>query len=79
MSSPIDSRPKFLWYKPEIALISGIAWDHVNVYPNYDDYVKQFNIFISSIQPGGVLIFNNEDKLLKKLVEKNSNTIKNTI
>ena len=76
LSSPIDSKPKFLWYKPEIALISGIAWDHVNVYPNYDDYVKQFNSFISSIRPGGVLIFNNEDKLLKELVENNSNTIK---
>ena len=76
LSSPIDRKPKFLWYKPEIALISGIAWDHVNVYPNYDDYVKQFNSFISSIQPGGVLIFNNEDKLLKELVENNSNTIK---
>mgnify|MGYP001355130175 FL=1 len=76
LSSPIDRKPKFLWYKPEIALISGIAWDHVNVYPNYDDYLKQFNSFISSIQPGGVLIFNNEDKLLKELVENNSNTIK---
>ena len=76
LSSPIDRKPKFLWYKPEIALISGIAWDHVNVYPNYDDYVKQFNSFISSIRPGGVLIFNNEDKLLKELVENNSNTIK---
>ena len=76
LSSPIDSKPKFLWYKPEIALISGIAWDHLNVYPNYDDYVKQFNSFISSIRPGGVLIFNNEDKLLKELVENNSNTIK---
>ena len=76
LSSPIDSRPKFLWYKPEIALISGIAWDHVNVYPLFDEYVKQFNIFISSIRPGGVLIFNEEDRLLKKLVEKNSNPIK---
>ncbi|GIS21744.1 MAG: peptidoglycan synthetase [Bacteroidota bacterium] len=76
LSSPIDSKPKFLWYKPEIALISGIAWDHVNVYPVFDEYVKQFNSFISSIRPGGVLIFNDEDKLLKELVEKNSNLIK---
>ncbi len=76
LSSPIDSKPKFLWYKPEIALISGIAWDHVNVYPVFDKYIEQFNSFISSIRPGGVLIFNEEDKLLKELVEKNSNLIK---
>ena len=57
LSSPIDSKPKFLWYKPEIALISGIAWDHVNVYPVFDEYIEQFNSFISSIRPGGVLIF----------------------
>jgi len=75
-SSPIDNRPKFMWYEPEIALISGIAWDHVNLYPLFDDYVKQFNSFISSIRPGGVLIFNEEDKLLRELVEKNSNLIK---
>ena len=76
LSSPIDSRPKFLWYKPEIALITGIAWDHVNVYPLFDEYIKQFNSFISSIRPGGVLIYNEEDELLKELVEKNSNLIK---
>ncbi len=76
LSSPIDSKPKFLWYKPEIALISGIAWDHINVYPVFDKYIEQFNRFISSIRPGGVLIFNEEDKVLKELVEKNSNLIK---
>ena len=76
LSSPIDSKPKFLWYKPEIALISGIAWDHVNVYPLFDEYIEQFNSFISSIRPGGVLLFNEEDKLLEELVEKNSNLIK---
>ena len=76
LSSPIDSKPKFLWYKPEIALISGIAWDHVNVYPVFDEYIEQFNSFISSIRPGGVLIFNEQDKLLKELVEKNSSLIK---
>ena len=76
LSSPIDSKPKFLWYKPEIALISGIAWDHVNVYPVFDKYIEQFNRFISSIRPGGVLIFNEQDKLLKELVEKNSSLIK---
>ena len=76
LSSPIDSRPKFLWYTPEIALISGIAWDHVNVFPTFEDYVSQFNQFISSIQAGGVLIYNQEDKVLKKLVDSSEHPIK---
>ena len=42
LSSPIDLRPKFLWYRPEIALISGIAWDHINVFPTFENYIKQF-------------------------------------
>ena len=76
LSSPIDLRPKFLWYKPEIALISGIAWDHINVFPTFDNYTKQFDLFISSIKSGGVLIYNNEDKILKEIVEANINPIK---
>ncbi len=76
LSSPIDLSPKFLWYKPEIALISGIAWDHINVFPTFENYTKQFDLFISSIKPGGVLIYNNEDKILKQIVEANINPIK---
>ena len=76
LSSPIDLQPKFLWYKPEIALISGIAWDHINVFPTFENYTNQFDLFISSIKPGGVLIFNNEDKILKEIVEINTNPIK---
>ena len=48
LSSPLDPRPKFHLYKPNIALLSGIAWDHVNVFPTMDDYIKQFKIFIWS-------------------------------
>jgi UDP-N-acetylmuramate: L-alanyl-gamma-D-glutamyl-meso-diaminopimelate ligase len=76
LSSPIDLRPKFLWYRPEIALISGIAWDHVNVFPTFEKYVKQFEFFIDSIQPGGLLIYNEEDEILKSLVETNQHPIK---
>ena len=61
LSSPIDLKPKFLWYNPEIALISGIAWDHVNVFPTFENYIEQFESFIASIQEGGVLIYNAED------------------
>ncbi|MDC3215676.1 Mur ligase family protein [Flavobacteriaceae bacterium] len=76
LSSAIDSQPKFLWYKPEIALISGIAWDHVNVFPTFEDYISQFEKFIYSIVEGGVLFYNEEDKELKSLVENCSHPLK---
>ena len=65
-----------MWYRPEIALISGIAWDHINVFPTFENYVKQFESFINSIQPGGVLIYNEEDEILKSLVEAHPHSIK---
>ena len=72
LSSAIDLRPKFLWYHPEIALISGIAWDHINVFPTFENYIKQFHIFAESIQDEGALIFCEEDENLNDMV--NSNT-----
>ena len=65
LSSPIDLRPKFHHYKPQITLISGIAWDHVNVFKTEVDYNRQFEIFIQSITAGGVLVFNQEDDTLQ--------------
>ena len=70
LSSPIDRRPKFHLYNPNIALLSGIAWDHINVFPTFEDYVEQFEIFIKSIVNGGILVYNTEDSVLKKLVEE---------
>lgn len=62
LTSPIDPRPKFLHYRPHIALISGIGWDHVNVFPQFEDYLNQFRQFISVIEPGGTLVYNAEDQ-----------------
>ncbi|MDX1603063.1 MAG: Mur ligase family protein, partial [Salinimicrobium sediminis] len=76
LSSPIDRRPKFHLYKPNIALLSGIAWDHINVFPTYENYVDQFRIFIDSIVKGGILVYNEEDLQLKKLVSETKNTIR---
>ena len=76
LSSPIDLSPKFHHYKPQIALISGIAWDHVNVFKTRVDYNKQFEIFIDSITPGGVLVYNKEDAALNAMVEASENTIR---
>jgi UDP-N-acetylmuramate: L-alanyl-gamma-D-glutamyl-meso-diaminopimelate ligase len=64
LSSPIDMRPKFHLYKPHIASISGIAWDHINVFPTFENYVEQFTIFVEKIEKDGTLIFNLNDKNL---------------
>lgn len=76
LSSPIDRRPKFHLYQPNIALLSGIAWDHINVFPTFEEYLEQFRIFIDSIVKGGILVYNEEDPLLNKLVQETSNTIR---
>lgn len=76
LSSPIDRRPKFHLYKPNIALLSGIAWDHINVFPTYENYVEQFSIFLNEITEGGAIIYNEEDIEVKKVVESTTNIIK---
>lgn len=76
LSSPIDRRPKFHLYKPNIALLSGIAWDHINVFPTYENYVEQFKIFVDSIVLGGSINYNEEDEDLKQIVEASENQIR---
>ena len=76
LSSPIDRRPKFHLYKANIALLSGIAWDHINVFPTFENYVEQFEIFIDTMVNGGALIYNEEDKIVKRVVEEATKAIK---
>jgi UDP-N-acetylmuramate: L-alanyl-gamma-D-glutamyl-meso-diaminopimelate ligase len=76
LSSPIDRRPKFHLYKPNIALLSGIAWDHINVFPTYENYLEQFGIFIDSIVRGGSINYNEEDLEVKRVVEASENQIR---
>ncbi|OUR91374.1 peptidoglycan synthetase [Flavobacteriales bacterium 34_180_T64] len=76
LSSPIDMRPKFHLYQPNIALISGIAWDHINVFPTYEGYVEQFSIFVDSIVKGGSITYNEEDPEVERIVEASENTIR---
>ena len=68
LSSPIDMRPKFLWYKPHIAVISGIAWDHINVFPTFISYLNQFKNFIKSISE--TLIYFDGDTNLNNIINK---------
>lgn len=76
LSSALDRRPKILLYQPNIALISGIAWDHVNVFPTFENYIHQFELFVDSITPGGALIYNSEDETLLRVVEENQKALK---
>jgi UDP-N-acetylmuramate: L-alanyl-gamma-D-glutamyl-meso-diaminopimelate ligase len=69
-ASVLEKRPKFHFLFPHIAIITGIAWDHINVFPTFDIYLEQFAIFINKIEPSGVLIYNETDEVLKTLVEK---------
>lgn len=70
LSSVMDRRPKFHLYRPNIALLSGISWDHINVFPTFENYVEQFRIFVDSIVPGGILVYNEEDPLLEEIAEQ---------
>jgi|SRR6201993_339269 len=78
LASPIDRRPKFHLYKPNIAIISGIAWDHINVFPTYKNYVDQFEKFIHLIEPNGSLMYCAVDAELKNLVETTEAAISKT-
>jgi UDP-N-acetylmuramate: L-alanyl-gamma-D-glutamyl-meso-diaminopimelate ligase len=75
LSSPIDRRPKFHLYKPDVAIISGIAWDHINVFPTFENYVEQFDTFCSLIAFDGTLIYNQDDEEVNKLGIKFSSMI----
>lgn len=74
-ASAIDKRPKFHFLYPHIAVLTGIAWDHINVFPTFEIYLEQFNIFIDNIDSGGLLIYNETDPVLKKLVVEHPSLI----
>jgi UDP-N-acetylmuramate: L-alanyl-gamma-D-glutamyl-meso-diaminopimelate ligase len=76
LASPIDRRPKFHLYHPHIAIISGIAWDHINVFPTYENYVEQFEKFIHLIEKNGSLIYCSADKELDALVARSTASVK---
>ena len=65
-ASVLEKRPKFHFLFPHIAVLTGIAWDHINVFPTFDFYLEQFRIFIRMIESGGLLIYNEQDRVLKE-------------
>jgi UDP-N-acetylmuramate: L-alanyl-gamma-D-glutamyl-meso-diaminopimelate ligase len=76
LTSAIDRRPKFHLYMPDIAVINGIAWDHMNVFPTFDYYVEQFRIFTEKISDGGYLIYFSDDGEVRKIAEASQRNIK---
>ena len=69
LSSPIDRRPKFHWYRPHVGCISGIAWDHINVFPTFENYVEQFKIYIDKFEHNGTLVYFEGDEHIRSLIE----------
>ncbi|HEX2921333.1 MAG TPA: Mur ligase family protein [Bacteroidales bacterium] len=67
LTSALDKRPKFHLYMPDIAIVNGIAWDHKNVFPTFENYVDQFRIFINKIAKGGILVYYEDDEIVKQL------------
>lgn len=76
LASPIDMRPKFHLYKANLAVISGVAWDHINVFKTFEDYIEQFKIFIDTIDPKGTLVYCQDDEVLAKVVENSKSEVK---
>jgi UDP-N-acetylmuramate: L-alanyl-gamma-D-glutamyl-meso-diaminopimelate ligase len=70
LTSPIDRRPKFHLYKPDIAILSGIAWDHINVFPTFENYIDQFRKFIAMIPENGYLAYSSDDHVLSELCKE---------
>lgn len=76
LSSPIDRRPKFHHYYPDIAILTGIAWDHMNVFPTFENYVEQFALFVEKITPGGSFIYFEPDENIKSIVTRVPPTVR---
>ena len=74
LTSPLDLRSKFLWYHPHVAILTGIAWDHINVFPTFDQYVETFRKFVHSIEPEGSFIYFKGDENLRMLADEVSGT-----
>lgn len=74
LSSPLDSRPKMLHYRPDVAVITGVEWDHVNVFATYESYIEAFKRFIESIPESGMLFYAAEDKILQGIIQDMSPT-----
>jgi len=76
LSSPIDRCPKFHHYHPDIAVLTGIAWDHMNVFPTFENYAEQFALFIEKITAGGTLIYYEADENIQRIIQRAPASVK---
>jgi UDP-N-acetylmuramate: L-alanyl-gamma-D-glutamyl-meso-diaminopimelate ligase len=76
LASPIVRSPKFHFYKPHIAILTGVAWDHINVFPTFENYVEQFDIFVNKIEENGFLAYYKNDAELEKIVSKSTQNVR---
>ena len=76
LTSALDKRPKFHLYMPDIAILNGIAWDHMNVFPTFENYIEQFKIFVEKISDGGSLIYFDPDAEVKKIALASGDNIR---
>jgi UDP-N-acetylmuramate: L-alanyl-gamma-D-glutamyl-meso-diaminopimelate ligase len=72
LSSPIEMTSKFHYYKPNIAIITGIAWDHVNVFPTWESYIETFNTFLKNLSSDAQAILFEQDKTLQEIAKNAS-------
>jgi len=77
-ASVLEKKPKIFFYKPQITVLNGIAWDHVNVFPTYENYLDQFRQFLQMLQPGSLLFYNETDPEVVKLVAAEAGHLKAT-
>lgn len=71
-ASVIEKRPKIFFYHPHISVLSGIAWDHINVFPTYENYLSQFETYLKGIENGAPIFYNNEDKEVEKVIKSSA-------
>ena len=76
LSSPLDPRPKFHLYHPQVAVLTGVAWDHINVFPTFEGYVDQFRIFLNTMPDGGVVFYAAQDEILQQLADEQKGRLK---
>ena len=70
LTSPLDLRSKFLWYHPHVAILTGIAWDHINVFPTFEGYVDTFRKFVDGIEENGTFIYYKNDSNLCEIASQ---------
>lgn len=71
-----EKKPKIFFYHPHISVLSGIAWDHINVFPTYEIYLAQFETYLKGMEPGASLYYNSEDGEVNKVVATSAQQLK---